>query len=242
MDTTTAPPPPPGDLTKLCETVREACDILAPMVKSFYYALNGETSKLKADKSVFTIADGIVQHLLKNDLFGGGKFLEIVGEEDESNINLAEKPYTVEELVVPEQFYESIDGVTAQISELSKQISQTSFAGLTVFIDPIDGTREFATGLGEQCTFCIGFSDPAGIPCAGVVYRPIPEKPTWAAGAKSEGYFRADLDAPDEPNAKGFLTSNGSISPFIVALMAEMGFERVPSGGAGGCFVSLSPY
>ena len=31
------------------------------MVTTFYSALNAETSKLKADASVFTIADGIVQ-------------------------------------------------------------------------------------------------------------------------------------------------------------------------------------
>jgi hypothetical protein len=33
--------------------------------------------------------------------------------------------------------------------------------------------------------------------------------------------------------AAGLLTSNGSISPFIKALLPALGYCRVPSGGAG---------
>ena len=51
------------------------------MILTFYNALNSETSKLKADNSVFTIADGTVQHLLIEHLYAGGKFKGIVGEE-----------------------------------------------------------------------------------------------------------------------------------------------------------------
>ena len=44
-----------GPLSKLCTISKGACDIMAPMVLSFYSAINGETAKLKADKSVFTV-------------------------------------------------------------------------------------------------------------------------------------------------------------------------------------------
>ena len=37
---------------------------------------------MKADKSVFTIVDGIVQHLFTEHLFAGNKFAAMVGEED----------------------------------------------------------------------------------------------------------------------------------------------------------------
>ena len=37
----------------------------------FYTALNSSTSKLKGDDSVFTIADGTVQHLLIEHLYAG---------------------------------------------------------------------------------------------------------------------------------------------------------------------------
>ena len=40
------------------------CVCAGAMVRRFYLAINSETSTLKADKSVFTIADGIVQVLL----------------------------------------------------------------------------------------------------------------------------------------------------------------------------------
>lgn len=50
-----------GSLHELCDVSREACDIMSPMISLFYNAINSETSKLKADASVFTIADGIVQ-------------------------------------------------------------------------------------------------------------------------------------------------------------------------------------
>ena len=76
----------------LCQVSIAACDLLAPLVKSFYHQINSETAKLKADNSVFTIADGLVQHLLVNHLFAGGKFSAVVGEEDESNVNIITKP------------------------------------------------------------------------------------------------------------------------------------------------------
>ena len=59
MSTKTLPP-----LKQLCITVKKACDALTPMILQFYTAMNSDTSMLKADKSVFTIADGTVQHLL----------------------------------------------------------------------------------------------------------------------------------------------------------------------------------
>jgi len=233
-------------LENVCMVSKEACDIMTPMVRQFYYALNGETSKLKDDKSVFTIADGIVQHLLVENLFGS-HFDAVVGEEEDSNVNITTRPYTVDDLVVPEEFNDSIDAVKAQISELASCLDTHSYKNISVFIDPIDGTREFATNKGEQCSICIGFSQTAGdgatgAPVAGIVYRPITEPATWAAGAKSEGVMMGHLSmgsAPNAPHKGGFLTSNGSISKFIEHLMSGMEFARVPSGGAGNKMLML---
>ncbi len=77
--------------------------------------------------------------------------------------------------------------------------------------DPIDGTREFSTGLGEQCSICIGFADDVGKAVGGLVYRPITSPPTWAAGAASEKYADGVLDMQPhlENTKKGLLTSNG---------------------------------
>jgi len=116
---------------------------------------------------------------------------------------------------------------------LSKKISQFSYLDLTVFIDPIDGTREFSTGLGEQCSICIGFANIKGQSIAGLVYRPVTNPPTWAAGAPSEGYAAGRLNRAKTSNNKGLLTSNGGISPFIEELLKQGSLERVKAGGAG---------
>lgn len=158
-------------LTKLCQVTRVACDVLSPVIFSLYGSLNSETAKLKSDNSTFTIADGLVQHLFKDHLFGGSKFLNIVGEEDESKINILTRPFTVDELVVPDEFCGAIESTRASFQQMAQDIDPQAYRGLTVFIDPIDGTREFSTGLGEQCSICIGFANAAGHPVAGVVYR-----------------------------------------------------------------------
>jgi 3'-phosphoadenosine 5'-phosphosulfate (PAPS) 3'-phosphatase len=129
--------------------------------------------------------------------------------------------------------------VRESVTALSAEIHQDLYKENTILIDPIDGTREFSTSLGEQCSFCIGFSDAAGLPVAGIVYRPITSPPTYAAGAKSENYVDSRLDMAAVPNARGLLTSNGGISPFIANLITELNFVRVPSGGAGNKMLML---
>ncbi|KAJ1434702.1 hypothetical protein B484DRAFT_446443 [Ochromonadaceae sp. CCMP2298] len=227
-------------LTSLCKVTTRACTVLGPMVVAFYSAITGETAKMKADASIFTIADGIVQNLLIDHLFAGSKFAAVVGEEEGSIINISSAPYRVDDLVVPVDFYPIIDEAKVAMDALAKEIHSSGYDDITIFIDPIDGTREFSTGKGEQCSICVGFSDALGKPVAGVVYRPITQPPTYAAGAASESFTESVLDmAGAERNDKGFLTSNGSISPFLAALIASMGFSRVPSGGAGNKMLML---
>ena len=189
-------------------------------------------AKLKEDKSVFTIADGIVQETLKSCLYAGNKFEAIVGEEDNSNINLKVKPYTVDDLVVADKFVPAIDRVVERLTSLGQTIDAEAYRSLTIFIDPIDGTREFYTKLGEQCSICIGFAEE-GAPVAGLVYRPIPNPATWAAGCKAEEHTSGNLDFQEPPHTNGLLTTNGSISKFTEVLMEELKYERVRSGGAG---------
>lgn len=228
-----------GRLTNLCHVSHSACSAMAPMVLSFYNAISGDTAKAKADASIFTIADGIVQYLLVNHLYAGNKFAAVVGEEDENNVNILTSPYTVDDLTVPTEFNAIIDQARATLDQLSSQIDTNNYHDITIFIDPIDGTREFSTQLGEQCSICIGFADHVGKPVGGLVFRPIPQPPTYAMGAASEQFTASNLDMAATPNPRGFLTSNGGISPFIVDLMKKLDFERVPSGGAGNKMLML---
>lgn len=227
-----------NSLQNLCKITIFACHELSRLIRPFYDSINSETAKLKSDKSVFTIADGIVQYLLSQSLFNN-KFDNIVGEEDESHVNILNRPYNVEDLMVPEEYYDIIDEVKSKIEQLSSRIDLQAYRHLNVFIDPIDGTREFSTGLGEQCSICIGFSNAEGKPVAGVVFRPLTTPYTFAAGALSEGYVENVLNTDGTTNLQGLLTSNGSISPFIVKLIEELGYSRVPSGGAGNKMLML---
>lgn len=145
----------------------------------------------------------------------------------------------MDDLTVPEEYTELINGVREAVAALNSEISADTYQDLTIFIDPIDGTREFSTGLGEQCSFCIGFNDASGKPVSGIVYRPITSPPTYAAGAKSENYVESRLDMAAVPCANGLLTSNGAISPFIANLITQLGYVRVPSGGAGNKMLML---
>lgn len=132
-------------LSNLLLISKNACEIISELILPFYLSINSETSKLKSDKSVFTIADGIVQYLLTQSLFKL-KLNSIIGEEDDSIINIISRPYFVDDLIVPEEYYDLIDSVRIRIEELSNNIDSNAYLELNVFIDPIDGTREFSTG------------------------------------------------------------------------------------------------
>lgn len=226
---TTAGSGPLSDLVLVCQ---EALDVMCPMIRGFYHAITGETAKLKADKSVFTIADGIVQHLLLEVLFKGDKFKAVVGEED-AKVNLVNRPYTVDELKVPCLFEDLIDRVRQQVGQLAAKIDSKLYQDYTAFVDPIDGTREFSTGKGEQCTVLVGFADKQGVSRAGVVYRPIPEPAVWAAGCASEHCRLGNLQPASAPlDPPVLVTTNGSTSSWMQALL-EAGMTQVKSGGAG---------
>ena len=71
------------------------------------------------------------------------------------------------------------------------------------------------------------------------VFRPLTTPCTYAAGASSEQFVDSHLITDGTTNSRGLLTSNGSISPFIARLIVELGYERVPSGGAGNKMLML---
>jgi len=226
---------PKASLTELCQIVKEACDVVQPMVKLFYQKCSESygTAKLKSDATFFSIADGIVQHLMVEYLFAGDKFGQIVGEEDETDVNIRMKPFHVDELIVPEEFEDMVSAIRLQIQNLAKKIDSNSYKGLTVFVDPIDGTREFATGKGEFCSILVGFNNMLGKPVAGVMYRPLTTTPTWAAGAKSENYAAGELDMAQNPNPRGVLVSDGVVTPFLENVIKELDFVKVPAYASG---------
>ena len=232
-------------ISELLEISKEACDLLAPMVKNFYWAINDTTATLKADKSYFTIADGIVQHMIINVLFNNDniQLKGIIGEEN-ANVNITNRPYTVDSLQVPEEYFDLVDNVVNQIQNLSKKINtnyNNVYKNNTIFVDPIDGTREFSTNLGEQCTILIGISDLHGKAIGGLIYRPIPTTCEFALGCLSENYkkcyFNNNNNDSNSNIAPTLVTTNGSITKFTEELIKTKHYDvemsRFKSGGAG---------
>lgn len=245
-----------GSLERLCSISLRACQIMNPLISQIYQQLlvsldegnasssekGGSVKKLKQDKSAFTIADGLVQRFLIEVLYSKISFLGIVGEEEDGNgEGLSDESwFHVEGLTIPEELRPLVVSTKDEIEALALEYlapePNNDYQQLTVFIDPIDGTREFSTGKGEQCSVCIGFANKHGKAIGGVVYRPLSlPKPTWVAGAKSEGYavYNFGGKKPSPTNNGGLLTTNGSISPFLGSLIEELQVERVKSGGAG---------
>ena len=206
---------------------------LAFYAKIRFAAGDSSTAKLKNDATFFSIADGIVQHMFIEHLFRGNKFAQIVGEEDETAINIKTRPYSVDDLIVPDEFDELIDATLVKIQALADRIHPLTYKKLTIFVDPIDGTREFATGKGECVTMLIGYNNEVGLPIAGIMYRPLTEPATWAAGAKSENCMMGVLDMAKVPKPKGMLITDGKVSKFIDNVVKEVGFEKVPSLASG---------
>ena len=56
-----------------------------------------------------------------------GKFGQIVGEEDESVINILEKPFTVDDLTVPDEFNVVIEQTLAAVTALADRIDSTAY-------------------------------------------------------------------------------------------------------------------
>lgn len=219
-----------SDAQRLVTATVEACDALQPLVRALYDSLRGDGTTLKEDQSVFTIADGLVQQLVKKHLLQG-RVHAIVGEEDSADIEVSRAPYKVDHLVVPAQF-DALIATARDALELIRRDRVPLCGALTAFVDPIDGTREFSTKLGEQCSICIGFATPDGRAYAGVVYRPLTTPPTFAGGCAADGFVVSRLDRAPVPS-RGLLTSNGGISPYLEALMLELGVGRVKAGGCG---------
>ena len=207
---------------------------MTPLISTIYNDLSKSEVKTKQDNSAFTIADGLVQRLLYV-LFASVQFRGIVGEEDTICSSAGEGSWDqVDGLTIPKHILPIVQFAKSKIEALSSSL-RGDYSKISVFIDPIDGTKEFSTGKGEQCSICIGFADEDGKAAGGVVYRPLTLNPTWAAGAISERYadHNFDLKARNQVDEGGLLTSNGSISKFIESLMIELGVKRVKAGGAG---------
>ena len=59
--------------------------------------------------------------------------LAVVGEEDETDVELNEKPYRVGDLIIPEKYYEILERIASDIDTLATEISDSSYKERGVF-------------------------------------------------------------------------------------------------------------
>jgi 3'-phosphoadenosine 5'-phosphosulfate (PAPS) 3'-phosphatase len=234
-------------IAEVLKIALRACQIVKPLVETFYTAMNDKSSRHKKDKSIFTTTDGTVQKLFLYYLFRG--FCSTLGEEKD-NVNLTNvliitkegieiEPYSVDGLRIGEEFYRLVDEMVLSFVALRSSLrgvqgGQGGLAGYTIVLDPIDGTREFATKQGEQCTICIGIADHQGVSVGGLVYRPIGNE-TYAMGDR-QGFYEEKLNRVKQPY--GLLTTPGHISKFLQAIVETMQqvipeFALIRAGGSG---------
>ena len=266
-----------GPGSKLLKVCLKACYAMTPLIRAIYNDLcdslvsktKEEIKEIKPDNTIFTIADGLVQYFLKDILFQG-LFEGIVGEES-SNINIRIIPYTVGEMVIPEKYTKLINDVKESIKNLQIELhpnfqAESEYKDKYVFIDPIDGTKEFATGKGFDSTICIGFSNADGSVFAGIVYRPIPleknleknaEKGffkikqsdlinndkgiptgvTYASGCKEESF--KDINNLDLQNTKSEKLRLLTSRGTTSNFLKNLDFNKVESGGAGNKMLNI---
>ena len=117
----------------------------------------------------------------------------IVGEEDEAAIHIdGDGPFRAAEIEAPAALVPLIVRLRERMDVLSASLgTHEELKGLTAFVDPIDGTKEFCSGLGEQCSICVGLADAAGA----AVTAPSDPLPAALARAGLDGVPRVRLGA-----------------------------------------------
>jgi 3'-phosphoadenosine 5'-phosphosulfate (PAPS) 3'-phosphatase len=247
---------------EILKTCLDACDALQPFIQRVYDLLKtGEnlSATKTSDTDIFTIADGMVQYILRTYLFDN--YENFVGEEEVKVVEpKTEKDQYIlfekdKKFDIPDIFTTLIHNAIKSIKNL--KLSKDNLKPFTIFLDPIDGTSEFKKGKGEQCTILIGFADNEevdkekekyGKAMAGLAYRPVindkNKKNTYAYGwidENGKGHVKKYLNMSNDPtdsNKIRFITSNSPTSDITNKLIDKIGV-RVSSGGAGNKIMML---
>ena len=188
-----------------------------------------------------TLADIASQKIILGSLARAFPGLRLVGEE-------GDVPASPADLVTP-----SLHLVDA--TKFPDRLRSVPLSAVTVYIDPLDGTKEFTLGHTEGVTLLIGFTiDDRAV--AGVIGQPFTGNVVWGAvGVGVEGVKRHDvhnyhdkdpassmLDSttpPDPlpasaPTSRVIVTSRSHFTPQLSSLLARLQpTALVRSGGAG---------
>ncbi|CAB9525716.1 Putative inositol monophosphatase 3 [Seminavis robusta] len=201
-------------------------------------------------KSALTEADQRAQQAIVSVLQQQqpwGPALTIVGEEDEENDT---SKTSNEEMLSPKQQrpQPSIDLSAGEHFSQDKDM-QVDLADVTVFVDPVDGTREFVEGRLHNCQALVGIA-LKGQAIAGVIGIPFPTNDlsspaTIVYGQVGAGYgvIGAAAELPESkansnhPQKRPIMASGDSTIAVMTAakniIETQLGGTNVLYGGAG---------
>ena len=188
-----------------------------------------------------TLADLASQRLILGSLAATFPGLRLVGEE-------GDVPASPSDLVTPN--LSLLDG-----GRFPESLRVVPLSAVTVYVDPLDGTKEFTLGHTEGVTTLIGFTVGERA-VAGVVAQPFTGDVVWGAvGVGVEGVKRHDVrnyhddysassqldsatpPAPlpaSAPSSRVVVTTRSHFTPLLSSLLERLQPTRlVRSGGAG---------
>ena len=188
-----------------------------------------------------TLADIAAQKVILGSLARAFPGLRLVGEE-------GDVPASATDLVTPS--LQLVDG-----GRFPEQLRSVPLSSVTVYIDPLDGTKEFTLGHTEGVTLLIGFTiDDRAV--AGVIGQPFTGNVVWGAvGVGVEGVKHHDvhnyhdqdpassmLDTTtpstplpaSAPTSRIIVTTRSHFTPVLSSLLTRLQpTALVRSGGAG---------
>src|SRR3989338_2962424 len=110
-----------GTITSALRLTQSACEVLAPLVRKIYLRIDDSTRMEKKDSSLFSLADGLVQHAFF-EWFFRQQVAHLVGEEAAA-VNLETPPFSVGKLETPSALMPDIQSAKSRLLSLSGQLA-----------------------------------------------------------------------------------------------------------------------
>jgi len=167
-----------------------------------------------------TLADRKAQSIIIGSLEKQHPGLKVIGEEDDVEAD-------TEDLVM-----EMDAEVLQNANNLSQEMNSINIQDLVVWVDPLDGTKEFTEGNVTHVTVLIGISH-AGRPLAGVIHQPFatPARTIW--GIVGLGQFGIPPSSRSDGLRIVTTTKSHSSENVILSLEAIKADQVIRTGGAG---------
>jgi len=181
------------------ETIRNLCD----------EARSGNNVKFKEEgeaRSAMTVADTTAQKVIVSSLLSKFPKLQIVGEEDESvEVDMEFKRDLNDSLTCLEFYMPQQKGVDAQ----EEPPVDLDLNEVIVYVDPLDGTREFVEGRLEnvQCLIGLCYRGRPLIGAIGVPFSTVDGKDSTVEvvfGLVGKGVGKVRAEADISPSARSF--------------------------------------